>query len=595
MNFGFTLFVAIAPVAAIIMILSIILILPYRKEPAAQALLWFLFFVCWLLLTNTAELIAPVGFYTLTFAKLEYLSYVYIPVVWLSFCLRYTGWITYTNKKVLLAAIGIPALLFCLVLTNDIHHLLWSHIAYIESQSFSVLKPQYGPLYWILFASSWSLTIFGTIIIISSHLTGHKLYHSQSLWILAGAILPGLANIINLSRIIPGLNKDFTPIAYALSAGCFLAGMYFHRLFWVMPIARGVIFQNLDIGILVLDPQGWIIDHNQKFDTLFNLPNICIGISYTENLPLRQLLTEAKYSTGKEFDSTKNGQFKWNESTYSYSIQPVNQWSKGIILTVADISWQVQIQADMTRIKEEFIHREKLASVGQLTAGLAHEVSSPLSYLKNDIRSLEHTIKNIFKNTDNPEQKEIINLTKGISEGLERIENVIRTLLSFSRQGRAEPAYEEYNLRSGIDTTLEIMQGELQDVAEVVKVYGETPIIQAQKDEINQVLFNILSNALQAIKERIAIENINGRITIRTGMSDSKVFCEIENNGTPITPEIRVRLFELFFTTKPENWGTGLGLNISKEIIEQRHHGNLFLVSIDPVIFRFELPYYTVS
>jgi len=206
------------------------------------------------------------------------------------------------------------------------------------------------------------------------------------------------------------------------------------------------------------------------------------------------------------------------------------------------------------------------------------------------VRSLQVLVERSYRARGETDAGEIITITRGITEGLDRIENVIRSLLSFSRQGKLTSSRESYDLHAGIDTTLDIMHYEYQSVSGIQKQYGDLPLLHAEKNEINQVLFNIFTNALQAIKDRKKREDFVALIKIRTGACGSAVYCEIENNGTPITPEVRDRLFELFFTTKPENWGTGLGLNLSRDIIEHRHHGKLELVSIDPVIFRIELP-----
>jgi signal transduction histidine kinase len=99
-----------------------------------------------------------------------------------------------------------------------------------------------------------------------------------------------------------------------------------------------------------------------------------------------------------------------------------------------------------------------------------------------------------------------------------------------------------------------------------------------------------LTNACHAIRERAEGERFAGIITIRTGASEKKVWCEIENNGTPIPVEHRDRIFDLFFSTKKSQWGTGLGLNICRDIVENHHGGKLSLESTDPVIFKIELP-----
>lgn len=591
MNSGFRLFINLVPVAILLMGASFFTIYPYRKEPAAKALIHYLILVTWLIVTNTAEMCAPTDFLTLTFAKLEYISYLYLPVTWLSFCLRYTGWITYANPKLLIPAIVIPAIFFLLVLTNDWHGLLWREVYFVRSEGFSVLRPVHGPLFWLLCAYSWSFLLIGSLLVFRSFVSEQKLFYRQSFWILAGALLPAIANLINLTKIIPGLKKDFTPLGFALSGVFFLAGIYLYRLFWVMPVARGVLLQELDIGILVLDDHGWIIDHNKKTDEMFGIKAISAGCHCEEFPALKDLLAAARFVPGMSQTIVKSGQMKWNDATLSWSIQTAGPSSREIIIIVEDISDQVRLEKEMNQIKQELINREKLATVGRLTAGLAHEINNPVGYLKSDIRSMETLFEKYSENSDRPEAKEIREICTGLSEGLEHIESVIRSLLSFSRQEAIDAKFEPYNLYTGIDTTLEIMKYEYGETIQIRKEYGEVPIIQALKTEINQVLLNLLTNAVHAIRERAAAEaNYAGLIIIRTGRTGSAVWCEIENNGPPIKEENRKRVFDLFFTTKPETWGTGLGLNISRDIIEHRHGGKLLLKSIDPVIFRIELP-----
>jgi len=230
---GFRLFLDMVPIASLLLIFAFLTVLPYRKEPAAQSLIYFIGLVFFLLLASSGELLAPAGTATLLFAKLEYIPYLYIPVVWLSFCLRYTGWITYTNGKILIVAVVAPALAFLIVITNEWHGLLWQKIVYLESDGLSILRPVHGPLFWLYLVYSWSFNAFGTVLVIRSFFSGQRLYYRQSMWILAGSIIPGITNLLNVASIMPGIAKDFTPIGFALSAVCFLAGIYIHRLLWI--------------------------------------------------------------------------------------------------------------------------------------------------------------------------------------------------------------------------------------------------------------------------------------------------------------------------------------------------------------------------
>ena len=594
MGNGFALFINIAPAAVIILIVAFITVLPYRKEPAAQSLLWYFTLCIWLLLTNIGELLAPSGKATIFFAKLEYIAFLYIPIAWLSFSLRYTGWITTYIKPLITVAIVGPAIGILVVFTNDMHGLLWQSIRFIEWHGFSVLKPEYGPLYWIAFSYSWLSIGLGSLIILRSYVIGESLYHRQSLWIVTGTLLPAITNLINVTRSYHGIIKDFTPIGFALSGIFFLIGMYFHRLFWIMPVSRGAILQEIDVGILVLDRKGKIVDHNKSVDTLLSLHEILVGKDYTQCPLLKQLLEEINFEPGSQIVESQTGQTYLNNRYLKCKIQPSKLPREGTFLILEDISAQVQLINENVYIKNEYMKRETLATIGKLAASLAHEINNPLGYIKSDIRSFNDLSTQIIQELKNEEKNEIhselLHITAGIYEGLSRIEEVTRSLLNFTRRESFETAFEMISLHDCIETTLKIMRTELQRNAELIKKYGEIPLIWGQKQAINQVFFNLFSNALQALEAFYNETGKRGILEIRTGAADATVWCEIMDTGKPIAPDQVDKLFDLFYTTKKDGYGTGIGLNLCKEIIEKKHNGRLFITSTDPVTFRIELP-----
>ena len=590
MNSGFALFVDIAPVTVVVLIVNLVIFLPYRKDRAAASLIAYFLLVCALLALNTAELYAPAGPPTLLFAKLEYLPYCAIPGTWLSFCFRYTGWVPPRGERAItIASAVIPPILFATVWTNDWHHLFWKQIIYIEHGGLSILRGTHGAAFWILFAYSWGCIALGTIIVFRSFLAGEPLYRRQSLWVLAGSLIPGIANVAYVFRLIPGIDKDFTPVAFALSGLCFLAGSFFHRLLWVMPIARGALLQELGVGILALDRNGKIIDHNSAVDRMFAIDQVAVG-KPTGNYPmLTAFLESSEYSEGTADATAGKGRFTIGNMTLIWRMQE-DRAKTGKVFVFEDISAQAALEASMQKMKSEFANREKLVSIGQLTAGLAHEINNPLSYLKSDVRSLERLIARKFPASDDKDIREILAISEGITGGLDQIGNVVSTLLAFTRQESSDAPPENFNLHEGIDAMLEIMRVDWREIADIKKNYGAIPEICARKHEINQVIFNIVKNALQAIRECPREEGRRGLIQIRTGCDKGRVWCEIENDGPSIPEAAANRVFDLFYTTKSAILGTGLGLNYSRDIIEHRNHGKLILASRDPVVFRIELP-----
>jgi signal transduction histidine kinase len=147
---------------------------------------------------------------------------------------------------------------------------------------------------------------------------------------------------------------------------------------------------------------------------------------------------------------------------------------------------------------------------------------------------------------------------------LARVTKIVQDLKEFSHVDEAE--WQEADINSGLESTLNVVSNELKYKADVVRQYGEIPAVRCIPAQINQVLVNLLVNAAQAIES-------HGTITVRSGVTRNEVWVEIEDTGKGMTPETQKRIFEPFFTTKPVGKGTGLGLSLSYDIVVKRHGG----------------------
>ena len=261
----------------------------------------------------------------------------------------------------------------------------------------------------------------------------------------------------------------------------------------------------------------------------------------------------------------------------------------------------------LQQAQSKLVQQEKLAGVGQLAAGVAHEMNNPLGFVSSNFSMLQRYVERLcelieaYKNAlEQAEVEEAVQeIAAGIREkeksaklelmledlpelfeetkdGIERIGKIVKALRVFSRVDSLEQ-FGEYDLNSGLDTTLIVARNEIKYVAKIEKKLAPLPMIQAIGSQINQVLLNFLVNAAQAIQSEG--REGQGLIRIQTSQEDGWVRCSIYNDGPPIPENIRHRLFEPFFTTKPVGKGTGLGLSISYEIIVQKHHGEIFFTS----------------
>ncbi len=260
--------------------------------------------------------------------------------------------------------------------------------------------------------------------------------------------------------------------------------------------------------------------------------------------------------------------------------------------------------------QEKLLQSEKMASIGQLAAGVAHEINNPIGYVHSNLGSLQEYLRSLFTVIEAyeralraPDPKTLIpeiddirdrldidfisrdlpQLMAESREGIERVTRIVRDLKDFSYSGRDE-SWKLVDLHAGLESTINIIWNELKYKVELHREFGQLPLVECLPSELNQVYMNLLLNAGHAIAER-------GVITVRTGVDGEQVWVEFEDNGGGISPELRQRIFDPFFTTKPVGSGTGLGLSISYSIIN-KHNGRIDLDSTPGVgsTFRIVLP-----
>ncbi len=253
-----------------------------------------------------------------------------------------------------------------------------------------------------------------------------------------------------------------------------------------------------------------------------------------------------------------------------------------------------ELNSKLSDAQSKLIQSEKLASIGQLAAGVAHEINNPIGFIFSNFGTLEQYLEDLFQMLDAYEQAEasvsdgaalarirslkadldidylkedIPNLMRESRDGIQRVRKIVQDLKDFSRVD-ARQEWESVDLHAGIDSTLNIVNNEIKYKADVVKHYGALPEIQCLPSELNQVFMNLLVNAAHAITAE------RGTITISTGVDGPNVWVEVADTGAGIAQENLKRIFDPFFTTKPVGKGTGLGLSLSYGIV-QKHSGRM--------------------
>jgi signal transduction histidine kinase len=258
----------------------------------------------------------------------------------------------------------------------------------------------------------------------------------------------------------------------------------------------------------------------------------------------------------------------------------------------------------------QLVHAEKMSSLGQLVAGVAHEINNPISFIYGNLDHLEDYVKEIANilqlyQTHYPQpvteiqqaveeadlefiQTDLLKIINSMQIGTERIHEIVLSLRNFSRLDEAE--FKSVDLHEGIESTLLLLQHRLKPTLDrseiqIIRDYGKLPPVECQAGQINQVFMNILSNAIDAL-ETIS----HPQITIRTSIAEEWVQIAIADNGIGIPESIRQKIFNPFFTTKPIGKGTGMGMSISYQLVVEKHHGKLECFSTEGAEFLIQLP-----
>ncbi len=304
----------------------------------------------------------------------------------------------------------------------------------------------------------------------------------------------------------------------------------------------------------------------------------------------------------------------------------------GVAIQQAHLLAQTQIQTEqltqtlyqLRKTQTQLIQTEKMSSLGQLVAGVAHEINNPVNFIHGNLLPITEYSDNLLELLSlyhkhcckiDPEIVEYIQnvdldfvaedlpkILDSMKIGVDRIRQIVRSLQNFSRIDQSE--VKAVDIHEGIDSTLMILQHRLKangDLGEIkiVKNYGNLPLIECYPGQLNQVFMNLLSNAIDAVRDRNKHQSIQeqkvdpGKITICTELLLSeRVVIRIIDNGMGISEAVKSRIFDSFFTTKAIGKGTGLGLSISHQVITEQHQGELKCSSVpgEGTEFSIEIP-----
>ncbi len=374
--------------------------------------------------------------------------------------------------------------------------------------------------------------------------------------------------------------------------------------------------ENAPVGI-VASAGPRVVRHNKTFCRMFGVPNCeAVGLLSRElffsddDYKSFIKLAVARLGAGESFSHETRVRTFSGEALWVQMIAYVADSAIG----EPRVWWLLQDRTEVMRAQRELVENyralkdtndrlaeaqsqllqsEKMASIGQLAAGVAHEINNPIGFVNSNLGSLRRYVEGLLallQAYEGGQPREALGplrdaadiefiaedlpiLLKESEDGLNRVKKIVQDLKDFSRVDHAD--WQDADLNAGLESTLNVVMNEVKYKATVVREYGSLPPVRCLAGQLNQVFMNLIVNAAHAIEG-------HGTLWLRTGTSErdgaSWAWVEVQDTGCGMPPEVQKRIFEPFFTTKPVGQGTGLGLSLSFSIM-QKHGGQIELQS----------------
>jgi signal transduction histidine kinase len=384
----YLIYVSLAPVAALAILAALFYAWQRRGTPGAPALIAYLGSVTGFLVVNLLELLAPTEAGTLFLAKFNYIFIVALPVTWLAFTLQYTGRTRWLQPGRFWIFCIEPVLTLVMALTTEQHGLIWSAYRFQAEAGFLAIQVEHGPWFWLHVLYALGLLLAGSFLAARAYFNARGIYSHQSAWVVIGVLAPLSANVVYLFDLIPGLTKDFTPIAFALSGLAFTRGIYKYQLLNLMPVARYALVDTLPEGLLVLDRSLRVVDLNDSAREL-------LGIG-KEEAPLGRPAGElwpavANWSTDPgawpEVVTIRRGARRWACALHVSNLTDEEVGQRGWLVVLSDVTRLVDAEEALEQANQAL--GESNAALRRLNEDLEARIAARTRALSQRAEELE--------------------------------------------------------------------------------------------------------------------------------------------------------------------------------------------------------------
>lgn len=552
----YTLFVILAPLTALAAAFAIAKIRHYRSAPGANTVIVLLALTLGWLLTNTLAVVAPTAGPTLLWAKATYFFSSLTPVAWLFFALDFTGRRTWVVPSRIALFTIIPLITLVLAFTNEQHALLWTAYAFIPSGPFLSLQVSYGIAFWVQIAHAYALMVAGSVLIIREYITSSRLFRRQSHALLIAAVVPFVFNIIYVFRLIPHFQKDYSPFMIALSALVLAYTIRSHGLFELKPVARNLLVDSMNDGMLVLDEQHRIVDIN---------PAAChiLGASHRALLgqPISAALPPDQCDTLHRFRDHTNVYdqvtLDRNGVRYHYEVRVSlldddRPHPAGRLVLLHDITDRREAEAALRQANEELHARNE--ELDAFAHTVAHDLNSPLQGIIGFSGFL-------YADLPDPQQRE---LAHHIMQTGSKMHTILQELMLFAGVRKTPVTLKPLDMPAILTEAMARLKYQIQQHGAHVTVQAHWPKAMGYAPWIEEVWVNYLNNALKYGGEAPHIE-LGGETR-----PDGSIRFWVRDKGPGIAPDDQAQLFVPFSRIgSTQSNGHGLGLSIVQRIVQK--------------------------
>lgn len=487
-----------------------------------------------------------------------------------------------TFKKSYLLLLVIPILSLVVLWTNDLHHLF-----YIQYSS-SFTDTIYGPYFYVHSVYTYLLLIIGIGRLLIFSIRNAGFFSKQSLLISIGLACPVIVNVLgSFLKLIP-MTVFVTPISFSVSIICFALAIFKFDFLGIAPIALRKIADRMSDSYLVLNDDGNITDFNQTFLVTFKIKDISLrGQNFDEFCKSNKInYGKIKNAIAKTKDSKKTVSFEFHARRIHkiFSVEVNTIYSDGVslgtLILFKDITQHIEDMETIKNNQDILMERERLASLGQLIGGIAHNLKTPIMSISGAAEGLTDLVKEYDSSIDDPEvnSQDHHDIAKDMSEWIVKIKEYTEYMSDIitAVKGQAVTLSETENISFDIDELVKrvdiLMKHELKNALIYMNVQMNAPKNTKINGDINslvQVINNMISNAIQAYNGKTE-QNID----LILNKSDGNLIISVRDYGCGLPQKVQDKLFKEMITTKGKN-GTGIGLYMSYSTIKAHFNGNI--------------------